>query len=454
MGAPPAPKRDVVWVDGLRGIASVLVVTAHICRSLVPHLLSPAMSDKLPPTLFQLPFLRCLVMGRASVAIFALVTGYVNSLGPLKKSRAGNADVALAGIAKSAFRRFGRFMIPAMVATILSWLACQFGAYNVAHVANSAWIRDTSPTASASFAGAFYDLFKNLGTTWIDGMNQYDRIQWTLTYLLKGSMMTYLSLFALIYVKPRWRMALIAGMFYFKWKSGDCKQHPRMMIPKTDIQQALVGFNVYCGIFLAEASIDADIAAFVAAHPILQSVGSASMIILGLYFCSYPEEHPEWAPWSNSMLHMGQWIFPAGVEYSRYYPGMGADIVATGVMFNTTAKKILSHRFLCWMGKLSWPVYLLHAPLIRTVLTWVLFGASVRPQQGKDTNGNQLPPGWLPIANTWVVVFALPLFYVFLYRVAGLWASYVDPWCTNVTQRFEELVFRDDAKSEKPILLS
>lgn len=225
----------MVCCQGLRGIASVLVVTAHICRSLVPHLLSPAMSDKLPPTLFQLPFLRCLVMGRASVAIFALVTGYVNSLGPLKKSRAGNADAALSGVAKSAFRRFGRFMIPAMVATTFSWLACQFGAYSVAHVANSAWIRDTSPAASASFAGAFYDLFKNLGTTWIDGMNQYDRIQWTLTYLLKGSMMTYLSLFALIYVKPRWRMAIIAGMFCFKWESGDCKQHQRIAISETDI---------------------------------------------------------------------------------------------------------------------------------------------------------------------------------------------------------------------------
>lgn len=160
-------------------------------------------------------------MGRASVAVFALVTGYVNSLGPLKKSRAGNADAALIGIAKSAFRRFGRFMIPAIVATVISWLACQFGAYNVAHVADSDWIRATSPVPSTSFAGAFYDLFKNLGTTWIDGGNAYDKIQWTLTYLLKGSMMTYLTLFALIYVKPRWRMLILVGLFWFKWKSGD-----------------------------------------------------------------------------------------------------------------------------------------------------------------------------------------------------------------------------------------
>lgn len=178
------------------------------------------------------------------------------------------------------------------------------------------------------------------------------------------------------------------------------------------------------------------------------------MIILGLYFCSYPEENPEWAQWSTKLLHLGHRIFPSGSEYARYYPGMGADIIATGIMFNTTAKKILSHRFLCWMGKLSWPVYLLHAPLIRTVLTWVLFGGSVRSPQGKDPNGNQLPPGWLPIANPWVVVFAIPLFYIFLYRVAGLWAQYVDPCCTNLTQRFEDMVFSDDAKVDKPLLLS
>lgn len=207
--------------QGLRGVASVLVVTAHISRALAPHLLSPAMSEKLPPMLFQLPFIRCLVMGRASVAAFALLSGYVNSLGPIKKARAGNLEGALSGIAKSAFRRTGRFVIPAVLATTLSWLACQFGAYNVARAASSNWIRDTSPEASPSFALALYDLFSSVGRTWLDGANQYDKIQWTLTFLLKGSMETYLTLFATIYVKPRWRMLILIGLYYFKWKLGD-----------------------------------------------------------------------------------------------------------------------------------------------------------------------------------------------------------------------------------------
>ena len=160
-------------------------------------------------------------MGRASVAAFALLAGYVNSLKPIKLSRAGNADAALSSVAKSAFRRTGRFMIPAIIATICSWLVCQFGGYKVAHVADSAWIRDTSPTPSTSFAAAFYDLFQNLTTTWLDGFNAYDRIQWTLTYLLKGSMMTYLTLFATVFVKPKWRLFICMGMYLFEWKVGD-----------------------------------------------------------------------------------------------------------------------------------------------------------------------------------------------------------------------------------------
>ena len=219
---------------------------------------------------------------------------------------------------------------------------------------------------------------------------------------------------------------------------------------------ALVGFNIFCGILLAEVSLDADIQEWVARHPYLRSIVSASLIILGLFFCSYPESKPEWARWSNAMMEAGHWIFPKGVEYARYYPGLGANVLTVGIMFNTTAKSILSQRLFLFLGKLSWPVYLLHAPLIRTVLTWVLFGFSKRKDNGVDDKGHKLPPGWLPVAGNMVIFIAVPLFYVFLYRIANLWATYVDPIAGKITQSFEDAVFRDEAKtnSEKPLLLS
>ena len=162
-------------------------------------------------------------MGRASVAIFAMLAGYVNALKPIKQTKAGNIDMALSGIAKSAFRRTGRFMMPAVIATTISWLVCQFGGYHLAKTVDSAWIRDTSPDPSASFAAALSDLSSNLITTWTDGGNQYDRIQWTLTYLLRGSMLVYLTLFATAYVQPRYRPFIYCGLHMYYWKVGDGK---------------------------------------------------------------------------------------------------------------------------------------------------------------------------------------------------------------------------------------
>lgn len=210
------------------------------------------------------------------------------------------------------------------------------------------------------------------------------------------------------------------------------------------------------GMLLAEITLDPDIQAVAAEYNYIRTVTSGSAIILGLYFCSYPEEHPGWARWSAGLENLGKYIFPKNVEYARYYPGLGVDILATGILFNNSAKKLLSNSFFLFLGRLSFPIYLLHAPLIRTVLTYVLFGFSVRPSGGKDENGHDLPPGYLPVASRWVCVFAIPLFYVFLYRVAALWATYVDPFCGQVTNWFEALVFRDDAKvqQEKPILPS
>lgn len=235
-------QRDVKWIDvrhsrtppkhppylcltdlrqGLRGVASILVVNAHICRSLAPYYLSPAMAEAGPFALFQLPFFRLILMGRPSIAIFAILTGYVAAMRPIKQARAGMADQALSNIAKTAFRRTGRFVFPSMIATTVAWLWCELGAFRIATHVDSNWIRDTSPVPSSSFAGAFWGLFDNLMSTWVSGRNGYDPIQWTLTYLLKGSMMTYLALFATVYVKPRSRMLILCGLYVFMYMSGD-----------------------------------------------------------------------------------------------------------------------------------------------------------------------------------------------------------------------------------------
>jgi hypothetical protein len=181
------------------------------------------MSESLPPNLLQLPIIRVLFNGRPSIAIFAILLGFVNSLKPIQQMRNGQIDAALAGVAKSAFRRTGRFMIPAMIATLCSWLICEFGGYKLAKNVESNWIRNTSPDPSSSFSAAFVDLYENLVKTWTDGGNRYDMVQWTLTFLLKGSMHVYLTLVATAHVQSKYRMVIYAVMFCYFWRLGECK---------------------------------------------------------------------------------------------------------------------------------------------------------------------------------------------------------------------------------------
>lgn len=204
-------------------MASLLVVTAHITRCLAPWILAPTLSKDGGAVLMQLPILRAFTVGRPSVAVFALVSGFVNSLKPIRQTRAGanQIDATLSGIAKAAYRRTGRFIIPAMFATTIAWLLCQMNAYYISRYCDSQWMRDTSPTPSPGFFRAIRDLVANLITTWTSGSNDYDKVQWTLTYLLRGSMMVYLTLFATAYVEPNCRYLVYGLLYFYYYCMGD-----------------------------------------------------------------------------------------------------------------------------------------------------------------------------------------------------------------------------------------
>jgi len=252
-------------------------------------------------------------------------------------------------------------------------------------------------------------------------------------------MLVYLTVVATAYVKPRYRMLIYSILYIYYWKMGD----------------AVIGINIYAGMLLAELQLDPEIQSHVADHPHTYSFLSTALIFLGTFTLSYPEENPEWARWSTGLLHFGYHIFPEGAEFARFYPALGSQILIFGIFFNPTAKRLLSSSALCWLGKMSFAVYLLHAPLIRSLLTWMLYGASSSPlSPGKDANGNDLPPSWIPLTNRWLLVVTLPLFYFLLYRIAHIWTAYVDPWCARATNWVEERMFRDDSRMEKSVLLA
>lgn len=171
--------------------------------------------------LMQRPIFRLVGQGAAWVALFFILSGFVNSLKPVKLARAGSIEPALSNLAVSSFRRSFRLVLPATAATILSWLITQFGAYETAQKSDAYWLYTTSPNPSSSWVAAVDDLLRAIRTTWMyNPDNPYDQPQWALLYLLQGSMFVFTALLATINLTPRWRVFTMIFLYLWAWNWG------------------------------------------------------------------------------------------------------------------------------------------------------------------------------------------------------------------------------------------
>ena len=157
------------------------------------------------------------------MAFFFIVTGYVNSLNPIKNSSSNNMEVALTNLARSTFTRSGRLVVPTSAAAIVAWIFCQLGAFELARVCDSSWIRMVAKERGPTVYLALKGLFRNMTFFWHTGGDTYDPTHWSIVNFLKGSMRIYLTLLGTSFVGTKSRVAIMVGLYLFCWCTGDCK---------------------------------------------------------------------------------------------------------------------------------------------------------------------------------------------------------------------------------------
>ena len=406
------------------------------------HLVIPCYGENGPSDLFQKPFFRLISQGPAWVALFIILSGFVNSLKPIKSARAGNIDVGLSNLATSSFRRSFRLFLPATTATVLSWFICQFGAYDTAAKSDAYWLFTTSPHPSSSWGAAFEDLFRAIRTTWsYNPDNPYDQPQWALMYLLQGSMMVFMTLLMTINLAPRYRVLTVIGLYFwsFNWtiKIGDRRcSFLVARFPLTYLLLAMVGIDVYVGILLAELS-NSD---YLLSMSRFSTIISPPLTVLGLYLMSFPAEYHSWAPWAYNLLLLRQRIAPEGSETSRFWPTIGAQILAFAIVISPHMRRGLSHPKLLWLGKVSFPLYLLHGSFMRSILSWMVFANQTLVKKEGDEVAKYPRPGMF------VYIIAIPIFTVLLFTATHFWANKVEPWFGRFTKMAEDISFGREAR--------
>jgi peptidoglycan/LPS O-acetylase OafA/YrhL len=371
----------------------------------------------------QRPILRLVAQGNAWVAVFFILLGYVNSLKCIQQSRAGQTEVALGALASSAFRRTGRLVFPAAAVTTLTWFACQLGAFQLALDSDAFWLRTTSPEPSSTWLFAIHDLGQELVSTWLWFSNRYDQPQWALMFLLKGSLFVFMVLLVTVRTTPRFRFFAEFVLYAWSWSTGDF----------------LVGTNVFAGMMLAELTM-CDLPR--GEHPIIKCIPYLSAA-LGLLLMSFPNEYYDWASWSRRLHELSSVMFPPGVELGRAWPGIGAQILCCSVCFSHSLRRALSQKFLLWLGGVSYSLYLLHGPLMRSVLAWMVFGPMT-------SNGKWVTPrdedysaaessDYIPLPGWPAFVLILPVFWAFLLLMVHIWSSKIEPKFAAATKWFEDL---------------
>ena len=210
------------------------------------------------------------------------------------------------------------------------------------------------------------------------------------------------------------------------------------------------------GTFLSDLAQHPNYQQYLANHPKLCTRLSIPFIILGLYFCSYPDAEPQWAAWSDHLDKIGTWIFPADTMQPKRWTALGVDIVAFALQLNAPAKAVLSNKFFLWLGKNSFAVYLIHGTLLRTVLAWLVYGIS--GEHGEpwrvtiNEDGDEVLPPWLPRTTGPIFWGSVVVWLCLVYWCAHLWTTYVDAWCGKVTKMLEDYVFVEEGEREDEVI--
>lgn len=202
----PNPIGRSAWLDGLRGIAALLVYIFHWSMQWYSDILTdvygaPGSANKI----IQLPFIRIIISGPASVALFFVISGYVitiKTLSIIYKGGPQNNERLLSTLCGAVFRRPFRLFLPAIVTTfIIATVNSQFGTFQRSlrprPEGTSLMAHWTSQTLSMM---NIFNLHKHRFGIHVPFYNPY---LWTIPVELKNSILVFLLLLAFCKVK-RW----------------------------------------------------------------------------------------------------------------------------------------------------------------------------------------------------------------------------------------------------------
>lgn len=207
----------------------------------------------------------------------------------------------------------------------------------------------------------------------------------------------------------------------------------------------------FWGVFLCDVQNTPAANNFIIDRPRTSKALAALFLVTGCFIASYPEGNPQWQPWSRFLFNIMVHILPKDPDFPRFGSGIGLVFITLGIHFSPFLKDVLSGKYLLWLGKQSFAVYLLHGPLLRWLLCWMVYGIHL-PEDIVNEKGETVP-GKLVYPGNYKLLIWLPFWLPLNYAVAMAWTTYVDPWCAQFTEQLVGHLKQTDDEKPGGVLL-
>ncbi len=378
-------------LECLRGCAALVVIAWHLLIGLAPAksgLFGGATTHTMIGRFWFAPF-----NGSAAVTFFFVLSGFVL---PWSFFHSGN----MATIASGLLKRWPRLAGLCTVVTVLSWLLFSLGAYRFAaagRLTGSPWLQQfaysglppgTHPDVIASvLQGGF--------TTFFAGVSTLDSSMWTMRPEIVGSIIVFGAAPVLHYLRNVWACLFVAAV------TAILLWHADPHIPQ----------------FLAGALVSR----LLAARPLRIPAWAAALLVLAAFymFGFYgPRGDYAWLAFTALTDPESFWMV--------WTPAAVMLILAT--LGCAPVKALLSGRLGVLLGRVSFPIYLIHVPIFCSAGAWVYILV------------------WHAISAK-IAAFATILTVLLLSLSAALVLSRLDDWWVRQLNRIARATARRNAPS-------